>query len=765
MDIEHTLLILPAVKTTEDAKLPELSREGDACLDAFANEDVEVPGFDPEVGLGTAKVPLGFKVELIPGWEMQVRPRSGKAINDGITILNSPGTIDENYRGEVCALILNTRVKPYKIAKGDKICQLAIRPITPSKGRADLKVTWKEVKELNYIDISKKVGNGKEESEYNQEYQNAEKTYSEKIIKERDKNSEAISQVTHEVCVFYKIDEENGKLYTEWFYEEHNYRLKTHEYGYRIFEEDLEEIKKNNTVTYTSIANELQPTIATWYNALRRIALVGLLSVLVYLGIRIVLASSSPEGNSKYKKMLTDWLIALCLLFTLHYIMSATLLITQKLSSIFTLGTTDELLNTLRQEINSSRTWGVALSQVVMYVVLVIFTGVFTFQYLKRVLYMAFFTMIAPLITLTYPIDKVSDGKAQAFSMWIKEYIFNALIQVVHLIVYYTLVESAMELVKTFPLYGIIAIGFMTQAEKIIRSMFGFNNAETVGTMGAVAAGGLVTSAMNKLKSLPNGAKGGKTGGKPSSVGSSSGNVRTATKNPLSGAQGNGGASGSGETSQNTTSGNATQKRSISGGAKALIGKHYKQVGGTALGLLTGGAGAMIGFAAGVAQGDLGAALTGAAVGGAAGMNLGKGAVALPENIGKGVKSGWSNLKDTYREGAYGAEAAGAIKFDEEFRKGSTYKALQSNPKFSEESVQVMLDSGITDKKAMTAILDSKMDINEAIQGYQAAKNCPDEIYYSTEGLENFCNHLSSMPGKLNGKSINEIKSILGKFK
>ena len=149
MDIEHTLLILPAVKTTEDAKLPELSREGDACLDAFANEDVEVPGFDPEVGLGTAKVPLGFKVELIPGWEMQVRPRSGKAINDGITILNSPGTIDENYRGEVCALILNTRVKPYKITKGDKICQLAIRPITPSKGRADLEVTWKEVKELN----------------------------------------------------------------------------------------------------------------------------------------------------------------------------------------------------------------------------------------------------------------------------------------------------------------------------------------------------------------------------------------------------------------------------------------------------------------------------------------------------------------------------------------------------------------------------------------------------------------------------------------
>lgn len=145
-------LWMNVVKTTEDAKLPEYSREGDACLDAFANEDITVPGFDPEVGLGTAKVPLGFKVELLPGWEMLVRPRSGKAINDGITILNSPGTVDENYRGEVCALILNTRVKPYKISKGDKICQLAVRPIATMSDAPfgfDFKVMWKEVAKLN----------------------------------------------------------------------------------------------------------------------------------------------------------------------------------------------------------------------------------------------------------------------------------------------------------------------------------------------------------------------------------------------------------------------------------------------------------------------------------------------------------------------------------------------------------------------------------------------------------------------------------------
>ena len=575
-----------------------------------------------------------------------------------------------------------------------------------------------------------------------------------------------LGQSTLDEYIFYYI--ENNIVYIEYFsHIEQNGVMGTSATIYLGWHYsktyNIEEI--DGAVTeYNSIANELQPTIATWYNALRRIALVGLLSVLVYLGIRIVLSSSSAQGNSKYKKMLTDWLIALCLLFTLHYIMSATLVITQKLSSIFTLGTTDELLNTLRYEIEESETWGVALSQVIMYVVLVIYTGVFTFQYLKRVLYMAFFTMIAPLITLTYPIDKVSDGKAQAFSMWIKEYVFNALIQVIHLIVYFTLVESAMELVKSFPLYGIIAIGFMTQAEKIIRSMFGFNNAETVGTMGAVAAGGLITSAMNKLKSLPNSAKGGKSEGKPSSGGSSSGNVRTATNNPLSGVQGKSGTSGSGGTSQNTTSGNSGANRSISGGAKSLANKYYKQVGGTALGVLTGGTGAMIGFAAGVAQGDIGAALTGATIGGAAGMSLGKGAVALPENIGKGVKSGWNNLKDTYREGAYGAEAAGAIKFDEEFRKGSTYKALQSNPNFSEESVQTMLDAGVADKKAMTAILESGLDVDDAIKYYTIAQNCPPEIFYDQKMLKTFCKELRKKDDLFDGQSYGKIRDMITKF-
>ena len=67
----------------------------------------------------------------------------------------------------------------------------------------------------------------------------------------------------------------------------------------------------------------------------------------------------------------------------------------------------------------------VAIGWKLIYVVLVIYTVIFVFTYVKRVVYMAFLTIIAPLVALTYPIDKMNDGKAQAFDAWFKEYIFN----------------------------------------------------------------------------------------------------------------------------------------------------------------------------------------------------------------------------------------------------------------------------------------------------------------------------------------------------
>ena len=292
----------------------------------------------------------------------------------------------------------------------------------------------------------------------------------------------------------------NDTLYMYQFYDT-PWTINNEWFVYK-YDLELDETGTANVVVvskvYTSTAAKLQSTIATWYNALRRIALVGLLSVLVYIGIRMVLSSSSQD-KAKYKTMVKDWVVAICLLFTLHYIMSITITVTNEISDIFSTGESDHLLNTLREEIFINTDRGIIVAKTIMYTVLTILTVGFTVQYLKRVIFMAFYTLIAPLITLTYPLDKIKDGQAQAFTLWIREYVYTALLQIIHLVIYTVLVGSALDLVSNYPLYAIIALLFIKKADGIIKKMFGFENSETVGTLGAAATGALIVNALNQI--------------------------------------------------------------------------------------------------------------------------------------------------------------------------------------------------------------------------------------------------------------------------
>lgn len=172
-----------------------------------------------------------------------------------------------------------------------------------------------------------------------------------------------------------------------------------------------------------SSASYLSKTIATWYRSFRNIAIVGLLSVLVYLGIRILITTAASD-KAKYKESLKDWLVALCLVFVIHIIMSGILMLTDKVTdlfadsdnSIFTVKVTDvdgneKIFNTnltglIRIKAQGDK-WQDATAYAIIYIVLVIYTGIFTFIYFKRFLWIAFLTMIAPLVALTYPIDKL----------------------------------------------------------------------------------------------------------------------------------------------------------------------------------------------------------------------------------------------------------------------------------------------------------------------------------------------------------------------
>lgn len=263
-----------------------------------------------------------------------------------------------------------------------------------------------------------------------------------------------------------------------------------------------------------STAYQLQDTIATWYKTIRIISMVGLLSVLLYIGIRIILSSTSAQNQAKYKNMLKDWLVALCLIFVLHYMMALMLTITESLNNIMAdtyNGDRDQLMESVRENTNKVADGSIQFDDdssnniqrfgyLIMYLALVLLTLIFTFQYLKRVVYMAFLTMIAPLIALTYPLDKIKDNKAQAFSFWLKEYIFNCLIQPVHLLLYTVFISSALDFAQKNILYAIVTLAFMVPAEKIIKEMFGLKSSGPSGALNAAAGGAVVMSMLNKMK-------------------------------------------------------------------------------------------------------------------------------------------------------------------------------------------------------------------------------------------------------------------------
>jgi dUTP pyrophosphatase len=107
-----------------DLNLPGYQTAEAAGMDLMANEDVVLnPG-------QRALVPCGFSMELPKGYEAQVRPRSGLAIKHGIGLLNSPGTIDSDYRGEVKVIMINHGEKAFSIAVGDRIAQMVVAPVT-----------------------------------------------------------------------------------------------------------------------------------------------------------------------------------------------------------------------------------------------------------------------------------------------------------------------------------------------------------------------------------------------------------------------------------------------------------------------------------------------------------------------------------------------------------------------------------------------------------------------------------------------------------
>lgn len=122
--IEVAVLRLPG---SEGLPLPKYATAGAAGLDLAAAVPQDAPvTLHPGA---RALIPTGLAIELPPGCEAQVRPRSGLALRHGVTVLNAPGTIDADYRGEVCVLLVNLGDAPFLVERGARIAQLVVAPV------------------------------------------------------------------------------------------------------------------------------------------------------------------------------------------------------------------------------------------------------------------------------------------------------------------------------------------------------------------------------------------------------------------------------------------------------------------------------------------------------------------------------------------------------------------------------------------------------------------------------------------------------------
>ncbi|MEL7446101.1 MAG: dUTP diphosphatase [Pseudomonadota bacterium] len=118
--------------------LPRYATEGAAGMDVLSAEDVAIA---PRARHAVA---TGLAMAIPPGYEIQVRPRSGLALKHGITVPNTPGTIDSDYRGELKVIMINHGDEPFRIARGDRVAQLVLAPVTQA--------AWAEVDELDETD-------------------------------------------------------------------------------------------------------------------------------------------------------------------------------------------------------------------------------------------------------------------------------------------------------------------------------------------------------------------------------------------------------------------------------------------------------------------------------------------------------------------------------------------------------------------------------------------------------------------------------------
>lgn len=227
------------------------------------------------------------------------------------------------------------------------------------------------------------------------------------------------------------------------------------------------------------MANSIKESVAQFYYVLRLVAIAFSLLTLIYVGIRMALSLTS-EGKAKYKKMFIGWVESMILLFVLQYIIAIILklgnvavdMVAQlKDTNLENVSFEQKILKEVTNLLFLENGWNHAVYSLIFWILVYVQTKFFL-SYAKRFITVGFLVMIAPLITVIYPIDKANDGKTQVFNHWLLELSMNVFIQPIHAIIYILFMYLAGEIAKTSILVAVLFLLALTKVEKIVFQLF-----------------------------------------------------------------------------------------------------------------------------------------------------------------------------------------------------------------------------------------------------------------------------------------------------
>ncbi len=268
-------------------------------------------------------------------------------------------------------------------------------------------------------------------------------------------------------------------------------------------------VEEENHKMEKNVVLVIRQTIALWFYIMRYIGAAVMLVVLLILGVKIAITSAAGE-KAAYKKMLVDWVVGFIVMFTIHYIMIFIVfanqagidLIKDTANRVYSedkrvyvsedaseygskeyQSKTNEDIEVSLYESVRTRAFDAKLTNgcigMVLYACLVYFAYKFTFVYLKRILNIAILTVMAPLVGLSFALNKILTGKATIFGKWLREYFTVVVIQFFHALVYVTFVMGVLKIALTSisgVIFVLVLLKFMADAEKIIRQIFGMDS-------------------------------------------------------------------------------------------------------------------------------------------------------------------------------------------------------------------------------------------------------------------------------------------------